>query len=751
MKTIRPNDPGVLANWQDDWVSSGYTKTIRSYCAYEIRDTYGVRIVRKESATSLCMERYDPLDRDHIAIVKPTGVDDDVYLAFKNAYNETFGRPSLRGLFEDPRGRPTWNLVAYDHALLRIRNETRGTFCDDCQGTSIGAAPGDLITVTLHYRNDSEAVARNTRLRLSVPSEPFRGAGTIAATISGDETLPAYGKVAVNVEGTPIILVPVGDAEWYVNKSAVAASLPNDEGTRALLSGQGLLVGDVNPGAAAQADIMLRFRCTPVVARAIKNAFRIVESRVDTGDDIDEQDVISAAVSAAETICGNLERNWLSSPAWVDTVSELRADDDLSILVSHYNAEFMPLKNVKIFVRPHEENPEDLHIEITAGGEVVASSIVHLKFGSDARTLAFLMAARYSSEEHTSLLGFLASTEMIHGDPDRGLLVGDIGPRSAILTSIVFIVASDRNSAELPNDDDRALIAESLERNRRAVAADESVRTTLNADPDDTTLLVASPGLEKWADHYDQIRVGDRLQFRIHYRVSAHAGASGLHSRMTFEQTDKAVLAYAQLTATNADPVTAAVNLDCGSVCAHVGLKFVGAQWYYFGKPAEIEVDVAALATTGVWLGDRPANDTGWLVLHYVVVEPQGGHTGSHLRSSPSHGGNIQGSNGEQDMPGRRDETVAAIEAPYLRFAPKMYRVAIRNFGVPPADAAEIVQAIFELYFTQADEVENDEAYLLAGVCQASRKHLAPPGADVPSFCGETPCLARREPPPASG
>lgn len=88
--------------------------------------------------------------------------------------------------------------------------------------------------------------------------------------------------------------------------------------------------------------------------------------------------------------------------------------------------------------------------------------------------------------------------------------------------------------------------------------------------------------------------------------------------------------------------------------------------------------------------------------------------------------------------------------ATYRRYAPKMYRIAIRNFGVPPAEAVEIVQAIFELYFMRADEVENVGAYLLGEICTVSRKHVAPPGAEVPSFCGETPCLARREPLAAS-
>ena len=71
--------------------------------------------------------------------------------------------------------------------------------------------------------------------------------------------------------------------------------------------------------------------------------------------------------------------------------------------------------------------------------------------------------------------------------------------------------------------------------------------------------------------------------------------------------------------------------------------------------------------------------------------------------------------------------------ATYHRYAPKMYRVAI-SMGVPSADAVEIVQGIFMVYFMHAHEVENIPAYLLGCIRGASQRHLAPPDAEVPSF-----------------
>lgn len=85
-------------------------------------------------------------------------------------------------------------------------------------------------------------------------------------------------------------------------------------------------------------------------------------------------------------------------------------------------------------------------------------------------------------------------------------------------------------------------------------------------------------------------------------------------------------------------------------------------------------------------------------------------------------------------MANTQDEQVAAFEKIYRRCAPKMYRTAIRHFGVPRAVADEIVYSIFACYLTQPEEVENLEVYFLAQVCHASREHLALPGTDVPSL-----------------
>lgn len=88
MRKMTTDDPGTLGVWQSQWVSSEYNKT-DSYCAYELRQTHGMQVVERESGTALCNKSYDPMDRDHIGMVKPSNQNDAPYVAFKEAYRQS--------------------------------------------------------------------------------------------------------------------------------------------------------------------------------------------------------------------------------------------------------------------------------------------------------------------------------------------------------------------------------------------------------------------------------------------------------------------------------------------------------------------------------------------------------------------------------------------------------------------------------------------------------------------------------------
>jgi RNA polymerase sigma factor (sigma-70 family) len=84
----------------------------------------------------------------------------------------------------------------------------------------------------------------------------------------------------------------------------------------------------------------------------------------------------------------------------------------------------------------------------------------------------------------------------------------------------------------------------------------------------------------------------------------------------------------------------------------------------------------------------------------------------------------------------------AMFEEVYLRFAPRLRRVAMAKFGIAPDDAEGLVQDVFATYFMHAASVEQVERYLIGGICNASRKHLQRTGTADALFCDDDPCQA---------
>jgi hypothetical protein len=96
LRTLLPmgsaND--YLASVQKDWLAANFS--IASYCAYETRDTLGVRVVNEANATNLCNRRLDPINANHIDIVKPRDRSDVPYVSFRNAVRELQERTTTK-------------------------------------------------------------------------------------------------------------------------------------------------------------------------------------------------------------------------------------------------------------------------------------------------------------------------------------------------------------------------------------------------------------------------------------------------------------------------------------------------------------------------------------------------------------------------------------------------------------------------------------------------------------------------------
>jgi pimeloyl-ACP methyl ester carboxylesterase len=76
-----------LGTLQGNWLAGGFR--IRSYCAYETLPLFGQIIVERQSATNLCTEHLEPIDADHINIVKPLNTGSTAYRVLKSAFEET--------------------------------------------------------------------------------------------------------------------------------------------------------------------------------------------------------------------------------------------------------------------------------------------------------------------------------------------------------------------------------------------------------------------------------------------------------------------------------------------------------------------------------------------------------------------------------------------------------------------------------------------------------------------------------------
>ncbi|AKD56957.1 esterase/lipase family protein [Spirosoma radiotolerans] len=91
-KMLSMDSDSYLADKQRDWQAAGIS--FPCYCAYEIQNTYGQKIVQQQSATNLCNKRFDPIDANHIDIVKPANTSSTAYIAFKSAFEEVFMQKS---------------------------------------------------------------------------------------------------------------------------------------------------------------------------------------------------------------------------------------------------------------------------------------------------------------------------------------------------------------------------------------------------------------------------------------------------------------------------------------------------------------------------------------------------------------------------------------------------------------------------------------------------------------------------------
>lgn len=91
-KMARMTSDSYLADVQRNWLSSPDLASLPSFCAYEVQDTFGVKVVEQASATNLCNRPLAPIDANHIDLVKPLSQSDASHQALRSAFISTGAR-----------------------------------------------------------------------------------------------------------------------------------------------------------------------------------------------------------------------------------------------------------------------------------------------------------------------------------------------------------------------------------------------------------------------------------------------------------------------------------------------------------------------------------------------------------------------------------------------------------------------------------------------------------------------------------
>jgi RNA polymerase sigma factor (sigma-70 family) len=94
------------------------------------------------------------------------------------------------------------------------------------------------------------------------------------------------------------------------------------------------------------------------------------------------------------------------------------------------------------------------------------------------------------------------------------------------------------------------------------------------------------------------------------------------------------------------------------------------------------------------------------------------------------------------DAPPLGEDAALRFEAIYNAYRPLLRKIAMRNFGVSRDDAESLVQDVFVSYLANLGNVRNSHAYLIAGICNASRKHTRRGMKERALFCDRPVCAA---------
>jgi len=207
---------GYLADLQRQWLAARFL--LPSYCGYETRATVLVHVVTQASASNLCNQRLDPIDADHITIVKPVDDSDVSYLAFKSAFQEIIQKtPSEpKSTFDvHPNFKPVYDAFASE--LGRPRGPAK--LSDDAYQAEYDRAHiiwiKPLLTIYYLPDNNEERKVTSQQDTAWAPPELFDDSKLRPRFATPDDKLPPHGGVAYHWLKEPDRWKWIGWRQWY--------------------------------------------------------------------------------------------------------------------------------------------------------------------------------------------------------------------------------------------------------------------------------------------------------------------------------------------------------------------------------------------------------------------------------------------------------------------------------------------------------------------------------------------------------
>jgi pimeloyl-ACP methyl ester carboxylesterase len=601
MRKMTTDSPGLIGAWQSQWAASEYNHTTLSYCGYETLPIHGVQIVQRESATNLCNTRYDPIRRDHIAIVKPSdNTSDESYVAFRGAYRETFEHHSDLGRS------PLWNLTSNDPALLRVQNVTQQHDCTSiCWSDHVAVAPGDDITFNLSYQNAGPATAKDARVYLSIPREPL-GSWQITARLVASNAETTYGMVALVTTGGPVLLTPIDAWAYEKNDATKTHDMPYQQGAGLLTSTEGLRLGDVAPDEVHH-HIVVRFHCEPVTLVGLANIetlFPVIKKLLSK----ESECLCLSTGSAGHIDSGEIgEHTW-----WVSDLSDVRDDSNLVFYLNHFNGTAQVQRHLRANVGLDPDDPSTLRLTLTSADGPIRSASAKLAYRPGTTQRPIMMGAWHIPKAPVAMLQHLASMSdqeleekfdlapwPVQGDD---IDLGDLPPQ----TQVAAVIGYSMDASE-------ALV--------KPEPIPPELQTVLNGAEGEVVLKVANTPVHSsaWAQYLPGFKSEWPLWIGITAHNTGHAIAKDVRLHLSMDVTADQLEARGRVTARNAPERAGMARVAL--VPRSPRTTFYYDQGYLFrsGTPYSRNLDASKITAEGVEIGDLDPDEWIFLSIEFIA------------------------------------------------------------------------------------------------------------------------------------